>query len=399
MHAFREMDGSRPLDQLVSIVRNQMLDVPLAGLPVDLDEQLPMLSALARRHLVVPALHDALASALPTDHPAAIELENAHVMSIGNHLRILADLARLAPLLESTGARWAVLKGPVLAEVFYPRPDLRSYDDLDVLVEPGRLGDVVDALEASGAHLLDVNWPLIRSSGRGEITLVLWHGTVLDLHWDLITEQAVRSSFRLDASDLLDRRRQVGVASITVPTLGRGDTLTHVGLHALLAGGDRLGWLADLAAIMQRDGALTTLDWKRTEEQRCTLAVAIMLDRLERVLGDPNASASLATAPRTPAWRRLLARSDRVRPPESFPGRLSMRLLARSTRGSTRASVAAVFRSVWEEVGTPVLHRTNPWGKRPSVQDDVANPLWIANGTAVDRQECFREIAEASSRA
>ena len=228
---------------------------------------------------------------------------------------------------------------------------------------------------------------------------MLWHGTVLDLHWNLITERSVRNSFRLNETEMLDRRRHVTVGSTSVPTLGRGDMLVHVALHALLAGGDRLGWFADVSAVMRGDGAMTASDWQRAEAQRCALAVAIMLDRVQRVLQDANATASLSAAPRAPGWRRLVAVSDRVRPPESLPRSLSMRILARSTRDSTRTSATAAGRSVWEEAGKPVLQRANPWSDRRQEHDGTPNPLWIANGTAADRRDCLREIAAASSRA
>ena len=276
----------RSLDVVVACVRHQLLGVPLGAVWADARLRLSDIARVASRHAVAPLVHAALEPSLDVTSPDAVELERAHLTAVGNHLRVLADLARLAPILESAGAAWAVVKGPVLAEAFFPRAELRSYNDLDVLVDPRQVGDVVEALEARGARLLDVNWPLIRSSGRGEISLVLWHGTVLDLHWNLITERAVRNSFRLNETEMLNRRRHVTVGSTSVPTLGRGDMLVHVALHALLAGGDRLGWFADISAVMRGDGAMTASDWERAEAQRCALAVAIMLDRVQRVLQD-----------------------------------------------------------------------------------------------------------------
>ena len=387
---------ARSVDILVDAVQAELFGAGLQADPHELVDHLPELRPLGRQHLVAPILHGALAALVPPDAPGMTELGDDRLSAVGNHLRTLADLARLKPVLESMGARWAVVKGPVLAEVFYPRPDLRSYDDLDVLVDPSQFGEVVDALESLGARLLDQNWPLIRSSGRGELSLVLWHGTVLDLHWDLITERTVRAGFQVRTRDLLDRTRMVDVASIPVPTLGVGDTLLYLALHSLLAGGDRLGWFADVSAVMSVDGALTLADWRRAEVAGTALPAAIILDRVRRVIGDPHASTSLANAPRTPSWGRLVALSDRMRPPEMLPRALSMRILARSTRGTSRRSLTAGARSVLDDAALPLLHqvakRRRP-GVRPDGGADATNPLWVAAGTAADRRESLRDFA------
>ena len=54
--------------------------------------------------------------------------------------RFLAEIARtrsviveLGTVLGQLGVVWVVLKGPALAYTVYPRPDLRSFVDLDVL--------------------------------------------------------------------------------------------------------------------------------------------------------------------------------------------------------------------------------------------------------------------------
>jgi Uncharacterised nucleotidyltransferase len=352
---------------------------------------------MAMYHSVVPLVHAALAPHLDQRSSDAAQLERKHHQAVGDHLRVLADLARLAPILDRTGAAWAVVKGPVLAEAFYPRPELRSYDDLDVLVQPGQFGDVLDTLEANGARLLDVNWPLIRSSRRGELTLVLWHGTVLDLHWDLITEEALRRSFALQTDDLLAHRRVTTIGSIEIPTLGAGDTFVYVALHAVLAGGDRLSRLADLSAVLRHDGALSAADWERATSQRCDLATAIALSRVRHLIRDTRAAASLDAARHDWAWRRLMVGADRVRSPYMPRRAVSMRVLAQSTRDTFTASGLSAARSLVDGVVKPMVQRTNPWKGPPTATGRAGNPLWDAQGTAADRQAWLNEL-ESTSR-
>ena len=64
-------------------------------------------------------------------------------------LRTAADLAPLARALDAADIRWVVVKGPVLSAA-YREPNVRSYNDLDVLVHPMDLPAVLDLLEAHG---------------------------------------------------------------------------------------------------------------------------------------------------------------------------------------------------------------------------------------------------------
>jgi hypothetical protein len=273
------------------------------------------------------------------------------------------------------------MKGPVLAEAFYPSADLRSYRDLDVLVAPGDLSTAIDALEADGARLLDVNWPLIAASMRGELAFTLWRGTVLDLHWDPLTEVGERREFDLPGTSLLHDRREVDVAGARVPTFGAQDTLSYLALHAALAGGDRLCWYMDLAVVLERDGPVSASGWRRAIAQRVDAPLVLMLTRVARVLGSPGATASLAAAPRRTSWCRLTQVADTLRPPENLPERMSLRTLARSARHDTVRSFRALTRTLKEE------RRSSPAAEGP-------NPLWNPAGTAEDRRRFLAEVSK-----
>jgi hypothetical protein len=86
-----------------------------------------------------------------------------------------------APVLDATGARWAVIKGPAAVEILYSAPGQRAYNDLDLLVDPGAFRDVLTALEASGSELLDRNWARSREM-LGDSPAPA--PAPLDLHWN-----------------------------------------------------------------------------------------------------------------------------------------------------------------------------------------------------------------------
>lgn len=276
-------------------------------------------------------------------------LQQDHAEQQRRHLLTLLELERLTPVLEETGVPWVAFKGPVLASTVYERPDLRSYNDLDVLVDPAGLGDVLHALDRHGAQLVDRNWKLIAHDRRGEMTLLLPHGTPLDLHWSMINDARIRQQLHLDTRDILDRRVYRRVGRPEVPTLEPHDRLVHLAVHAALSGGYRLLWLADMdrALTFCADGALV----QRMKETGTGLLVAAALERCNRVLGTP-----LPALVGGRSWRALLRQVDAVRSPVlAFTGP-SGQSIVRATRGTTAASWA----ELGVQLGRYVRARFNP---------------------------------------
>src|SRR6185437_16415495 len=150
------------------------------------------------------------------------------------------------------GIDWLVLKGPALAHSVYPRPDLRHYVDLDLLVSPADFGALLAVLEAAGYQLVDRNWPLLARDLPGELRLRSPRGVLLDLHWSIFNDAGRRASFSAPTAALLADRREL---SVGFPALSATDQLVHAGIHAALSGANRLGWLLDVQL------AAATADW------------------------------------------------------------------------------------------------------------------------------------------
>ena len=390
------MRATSPIDVVVACFRT---DEPgSAGASTWSTSDQNRIAALAAQHLVAPAVHVALQPFLEGT-VAGRTLSSAYHRNALRQLRCIADLARLAELLDEQGVAWAVLKGPALADVYYPRPELRSYADLDVLVEPARFGDVIRSLEAADAHLVDVNWELIRDSRRGELSLRLWNGTELDLHWHPITEARVRRRFPVTTRELLDGSRRHDVGGVDVPILGRADGLSYVASHAVLAGADRLRWYVDVAMILDRDGPPTTQDWDRSRRLGFAAATAVMLDRVARVLRHPVAQQRRSAAPRS-AWRSLLRAAAFIRPPERLvDGRLGLRTISRSTRADTRQSLIGGAESFWFDVAKPLATEPeHPWRARGRDHPQRGNPLHLPGGTEEDRAGYLRWVSEHETR-
>lgn len=279
-----------------------------------LDVDVHRLLAAAVHHRVTGFLYVALRDLEGVDSEVIATLRDRHVAGLGAHMRALADLSDLARVLGTAGVPWVVFKGPVLAELRYPAPELRRYDDLDILVPPARFRDAVRALESASAELLDHNWSLIAEEQRGQLHLRLRLGTVIDLHWDLVTRAHTRASLALVADELHDRAQPARLGGVAVRIFDPVDAVLHLCIHAGISGGDRLLWLKDI----ERSLALGQLDWdvlvRRARAWNASLLVGVMLERAQRWL-DAAVPVDVTRALLPAGWRTPLAVVDRGWPP------------------------------------------------------------------------------------
>jgi hypothetical protein len=294
---------------------------------------------LAAYHRAGGLLREFLLPRVGPDHPLVAALEAGYADATRDHMRALWDLDRVKRVIDGTGARWAVVKGPVLVERLYRSPGSRPYLDLDVLVDPAMFPVVLDALEAAGATLIDRNWAVLRKELRGELHLVLAGGTPLDLHWNVVNMYRRRITF--ETAEVLDRVQVVQLGGIAVPGLEPTDALLHLAVHAGLSGGDRLIWAKDI----ERSISCDDLDWdalvERARRWRVRRVVGFMLRRSQAVLGariPPAARRALTD----PATERLIDIVDRLAPWEHALGRLANPnvMLARSIGHGSRGGLA-----------------------------------------------------------
>jgi hypothetical protein len=374
---------------LVASVMEHDWSEPLPLIDVELrHSNLSTLPAASAFHGVVGCVYHTVHGNPLVPAPIASALEATHHRSVLTHLQALADLRLIAPALDAVGAPWLVVKGPVLAEHFYARPDLRTYTDLDVVVPGAALGRVLEALEEVGARVLDNNWELMRRLMSGEVHLELSHGTTLDLHWHLVNHAAAREAFRLDMPLLYGRAQHVVLADRDVPTLDPSDTLVYLALHACLSGADRLVWVKDIERVIPREPSKWSEVVERSRRAGATLVVASMLEAARDVLGAPVPRDVVDELAPSRSWLRLGAGVRRAFPIERSEGRRSpTRLIARATRRNAQESTAELARRARAALRRPA-HRW-PAGSNP----DPTNPestLYAAG----DRADFLEAVAQ-----
>ena len=264
-------------------------------------------------------------------------------LNLTHHMKVIGELTAMGAALDAAGVPFMIVKGPVLAEVVYPRNDLRAYGDLDLVIPRGSFGDAITVLLESGCDMVDRNWRVIRREMRGQLHMTARFGTSLDVHWHLLNRSSVRRSFHIDMDALFERARTVSLDGPNVLTLDAPDTLLQLAVHAALAGGAKLAWLKDI----DRAAADRELDWdrvvRRAEEWGVGEVAAVSLRRSMQLLDAPVPAEVVDRLGGSRVWQGIIRSSERLSPAGRPPNQPSLaRSVTRATRGGLAASLRAL---------------------------------------------------------
>ena len=339
------------------------------GAPIDQDlidatgpliERLPL---AAERHGIAMASAVALAHC---DMPDVVRLQLAGRLRVGVTRQALLslELSRLGAALDRASITWVAVKGPTVAERFYPRADLRSYVDLDLLVARAEYGDALAVLQKAGGSFVERDWDDVLHLFKGELNLKFPSMVVADVHWSLLYDQVLRDEFRWDDRALLGRRQLAALGGgLRVPVLDDIDCFVHLAVHACLAGGQRLCWMRDLQLV----GAALAESWQvvldRARTWKIDLVVGVMMERVRRVLGAvpwPRDIEEALVSGR--GWDLAVRGFDGIRQPQRWlGGSLSGHLLVASTRETTSASLRTLRRRGADELRVLRTEADHPW--------------------------------------
>ncbi|WP_163544372.1 nucleotidyltransferase family protein [Occultella kanbiaonis] len=316
-------------DLLVSVARGDR------GLAAPGEDARPDLVQAARYHRVAPLAHLALRDRAPED-AALLRPDRDHAMGV--HIRATIMLDEFGGILEDID--WVTFKGPFLSETAHPAQGLRTYHDVDTLVDPHDLREVARRLLAAGWTIADYDDMLRNPRTPGEMHWVSPSGLLMDLHWSMINMAVRRARFAVPTRELLDRRTPVALGLNRAWALSRADALVHVCLHAALTGANRLLLLVDADRL-----AAQIEDWdevgRRARTWRAESHVALVLARARRVLGTTSAPADLnRRLGLSGAFGALTAVVDRVAPvPDARQEPGLARLVARAAQPSAARTV------------------------------------------------------------
>ena len=203
----------------------------------------------AARHAMIPLLQHHVAALAPPVW-AACRLEREFAAVARRSLTLTAELVDLMAALRAAGISATPFKGPALAAAAYGNVVLRQFANLDVLVHRADIAGAERVLLRRGYHPGPGGAPARRS---GQARTYTHADVTLDLHCGLAPRYLGAPA---GVAGLWVRRRPVEVGDTRLPAPGAEDHLLLLTLHAAQRVWGRLGWLADVAALLARHPAL-----------------------------------------------------------------------------------------------------------------------------------------------
>jgi hypothetical protein len=295
---------TREFDFLLASVRRYFR--PESPLPSKEGLDWSLVLDLADRHSVAEFLR----SACDPQTLAEGGLETAR-----SNLVLSAELLKLADLFKKEMIDVVPLKGPLLGAALYQDQVLKVSTDLDLLV---RRTDALRAkrlLESIGYRLQTVpHWPSERACLRGIRNELSFRDSdsrlKLDLHWSLLPSY-FPSSF--EEAKIWANLRSVPWGNARMQTLSPEQQLMFLCAHGVKHLWSRLGWLCDLARLIQTEPGM---DWsqvfehtRRSHTTRMVLLSLLLADNLLGVRLPPAAAGLVAADPQV----RVLAATVRER--------------------------------------------------------------------------------------
>jgi len=344
------------------------------------------LGRAAADHGVTNLVYLTLRSLPGLDEELLSLLTTVYHLNVTHHMKVMGDMTRLIEALDRESIPFMVVKGPVMADVVYPRNDLRAYDDVDLVVPRRRFGDAISTLIEADCDVLDRNWRRIRREMRGQVHMTAHFGTSVDVHWHLLNRSSVRSAFRIEMDDLFERARRVSLDGPQVLTLDPTDTLLHLALHAGLSGGAKLSWLKDI----ERAAAVEPIEWeeliRRAQMWGAGEVIAVSFRRSRALLDAPIPDEVIETLSGSRVWQTLVRGSERLSPPDRPPNRPTLaRAVTRATRSGLAPSVMAFVARLGKDVTDQVNRLTGRGG----------TILSTAEGDESDRLAYFEAVAQS----
>jgi len=230
-------------------------------------------------HCVLPLLYWKISS-LPEDlrPPAEIitQLRTAFLYSSAKQLRAETQLKELLKKFKDAHIRPLVLKGAALSRLVYPRPGLRPFSDIDLLVPAEEMEKAGEILTSSGYRCLCDRFEVYQDFKRDEVyTPPAKNGITVELHWNLHSYY-IRGR-RMSTAGLFEKSVKVELNDMVLETLNPVDSLIHAAVHLCFLHPEsiRLIWLYDtalLARTLKTDKDQAEL-MERSREQGAYIAV------------------------------------------------------------------------------------------------------------------------------
>jgi hypothetical protein len=259
--------------------------------PVDFLKATDLASRHGLAHCVIEQLQQHVAAALPES--VAVEFRRRFRAHTLRSMQLTSQLFQILERLKGLGIRALAFKGPVLAQQLYGQPFCREFVDLDILLPPEAVSQVIVAIGADGFEpqfrltsgqltRFQKNWCEMTLYDRAKNMLV-------EIHWQLFPPGY---SFSPAPETAWEATGEVFIAQRSITTLSIENQLLFACLHQAKHNWSRLGWVMDLAALVKQS---PHMNWEEVQHRAGRFGTARMirvsLQLIQNLFGVPLPSA------------------------------------------------------------------------------------------------------------
>ena len=233
---------------------------------------------------------------------------------------LASNLPKVLSILRARGVLALPYKGPVLASILYGDAALREFSDLDILIHPVDTEPAYQALTDAGFTATPSLNPKIREAFFHSSTACEFMAPTsvfrVELHW----KNNGRSVHEFPEDWFWNEKQKVMLGDVDVETVPLITHLLMLCIHGSKHGWSRLGYLCDIASLVQKYPELDwQIFWSRARscgaEKMCTLAFNLV----EKLLGMPM-PAAMELPIHTHGLEDLVLASLQLMKNESEPG-------------------------------------------------------------------------------
>lgn len=187
------------------------------------------------------------------------QLRNLYRQSSLLNLHYSLELKHVLETITAAGIHVMLLKGAEIATTLYPRPELRHFNDIDLMVQPKDLAATIAILERQGYHYHQ-EYRFESISKRRSAFVYVKEGLDGHLVFEIHTSpHSNEMGISFDTAQIWERVRPITVAGNSISGMGLEDLLLYLCWHYRSHSFSRLIWLYDIAIVMLR--CAEQLDW------------------------------------------------------------------------------------------------------------------------------------------
>ncbi len=218
----------------------------------------PRFQELVRRHRLSALFHRELPDDTPLPSPVLGNWEDEYHRQLARTVLEQDCLSRILEAFARSGIKSIVLKGPHLAQVYYPHPALRPCDDIDLLIQPD------DRLHAARiVHVL--GFTSLEENATAEKFSQANTRIFLEVHTELQTPDRRNPSFEIKIEDFWKNSLPTQIVDQPTRVLSPTINLLYLSAHLSHHGFSRMIWFYDLFQVMEKSGE--SINWGRLIEK------------------------------------------------------------------------------------------------------------------------------------